>query len=335
MEENNEVKCNCNVFERFFKDKTELHLLSLGQGGGLYEMTDGIQFSVKVCEDNRVLIKSFDGEYNKTSEHDGLQALVEFLQREMYIDVLKIKRKYGSFTFYGDLLYAPQDYYDDDDTVTLIATKYHRIRMGFQGSVVLRKFEMDKDVSEMDIEDVQKALQVYFNIFSHIGFRCYLNDDTIPTKENDICVKIPAELTTDDMASFMNKVAENDKSFINDKIKVDDCVVRGYTYFINDKPFQIINEKWEKLRQKHNKKYHEASILHGKYSQEKNITKDDIEKWIDVCLDFLNDNEIPKGVRMEKYNSLYDKLGKLCWKHGILLGDYLKLVNKLLTTDKN
>lgn len=320
---------------KFFKDKKELHLISLGQGGGIYEMTDGTYFSVKVCGDNKVLIKGLDGEYSKTSNVLSLQSLVEFLQREMFIDILKLKRKYGSFEFDGELIYAPQYYYDDDDTVTLIATKYHKVRLGFQGAVVIRNFNTTNDISEIDKEDALKTLQVYFTIFSHLGFKCYLNEETIPSDEVDVCIEIPKNYVPIEIPSILNLLAINHKSFINAKIDIDGCEVRGYTFFVKGKPHKIINKRWEELRQKHLEKYFGISEMFDEYFQSENITKEEIEKWIDKCLDFFHDDKIPKGVRMEKYNPLYDKLGELCKKHNISLGDYLRLFNKFLTIQKN
>ena len=312
---------------RFIDNRKELHLLSLGIGGGVTEKIDGQYFAVKVGNDNKILIKTANGEYDNISREPSLQALVEHLQTHMYMKLLKMKRKYGAFEFEGDLIYAPQEYYDADNTVTLVATKYHRVRMGNKGTVVIRKFE--GNVEEEDVEFVLKELKMYFTITADTGFKCYLTDEMIPTEEIDTVVVIPSKCSLEDIPNLLDKLAESSRSLINGKIDVKGCEVEGYVFYLNGINYAIINKRWKALKEKYLEKYNELAELYGIYKKlERPIGYDEINRWVEKCEDFLTDKEIPKGVRYTKKERIIRMLPKL--SQNIPVGDYLRFTNRLL-----
>ena len=317
---------------RFIDDRKELHLLTLGiGGGGVTEKIDGQCFVVKVGDDNRILIKTARGEYNNISREPGHQALVEHLQTHMFMELLKMKRKYGSFEFEGELIYAPQEYYDADNTVTIVATKYHKVRMGKKGAVVIRKF--NGNVEDEMIDDVLKELQVFFTITAHKGFKCYLMDEMIPTEDIDTVVDIPSNCELTDIPNLLDKLAESSRSLINGKIDVQGCEVEGYVFYVEGIPYAIINKRWKALKEKYLEKYTELAELYGIYKKsEQPIDCDEINRWVKKCEDFLTDKEIPKGVRYTKGERITNMLNTLCFDNGIEVGDYLRFHNRLLST---
>ena len=316
---------------RFIDNRKELHLLTLGIGGEVTEKIDGQYFAVKVGNDNRILIKTARGEYDNISREPSHQALVEHLQTHMLMELLKMKRKYGAFEFEGELIYAPQEYYDADNTVTLVATKYHKVRMGYKGAVVIRKFK--GNVEEEDVDNVMKELQTYFTITAHKGFKCYLIDEMIPTEDIDTVVAIPSNCELSDIPNLLDKLAESSRSLINGKIDVKGCEVEGYVFYVNGIPYAIINKRWKALKEKYLEKYTELAELYGIYKKCGHpIGYDEINRWVKKCEDFLTDKEIPKGVRYTKGERITNMLNTLCFDNGIVVGDYLRFHNRLLST---
>ena len=316
---------------RFIDNRKELHLLTLGIGGEVTEKIDGQYFAVKVGNDNRILIKTARGEYDNISREPSHQALVEHLQTHMLMELLKMKRKYGAFEFEGELIYAPQEYYDADNTVTLVATKYHKVRMGYKGAVVIRKFK--GNVEEEDVDNVMKELQTYFTITAHKGFKCYLIDEMIPTEDIDTVVAIPSNCELSDIPNLLDKLAESSRSLINGKIDVKGCEVEGYVFYVNGIPYAIINKRWKALKEKYLEKYTELAELYGIYKKCGHpIGYDEINRWVKKCEDFLTDKEIPKGVRYTKGERITNMLNALCYANGTNVGDYLRFTNRLLST---
>ncbi len=316
---------------RLIDNRKELHLLTLGIGGGVTEKIDGQCFAVKVGDDNRILIKTARGEYDNISREPSHQALVEHLQTHMLMELLKMKRKYGAFEFEGELIYAPQEYYDADNTVTIVATKYHKVRMGKKGAVVIRKFK--GNVEDEDVDFVLKELQTYFTITADKGFKCYLIDEMIPTEDIDTVVDIPKNCELSDIPNLLDKLAESSKSLINGKIDVKGCEVEGYVFYVAGIPYAIINKRWKALKEKYLEKYTELAELYGIYKKsEQPIGYDEINRWVKKCEDFLTDKEIPKGVRYTKGERITNMLNTLCFDNGITVGDYLRFHNRLLST---
>ena len=316
---------------RFIDNRKELHLLTLGIGGEVTEKIDGQYFAVKVGNDNRILIKTARGEYDNISREPSHQALVEHLQTHMLMELLKMKRKYGAFEFEGELIYAPQEYYDADNTVTLVATKYHKVRMGYKGAVVIRKFK--GNVEEEDVDNVMKELQTYFTITAHKGFKCYLIDEMIPTEDIDTVVAIPSNCELSDIPNLLDKLAESSRSLINGKIDVKGCEVEGYVFYVNGIPYAIINKRWKALKEKYLEKYTELAELYGIYKKCGHpIGYDEINRWVKKCENFLTDKEIPKGVRYTKGERITNMLNALCYANGTNVGDYLRFTNRILRT---
>ena len=316
---------------RFIDNRKELHLLSLGIGGGVTEKIDGQAFGVKVGDDNRILIKTARGEYDNISREPSHQALVEHLQTHMLMELLKMKRKYGAFEFEGELIYAPQEYYDADNTVTIVATKYHKVRMGKNGAVVIRKFK--GNVEEEDVDNVMKELQMYFTITANKGFKCYLIDETIPTEDVDTVVEIPTNCELSDIPNLLDKLAESSRSLINGKIDVKGCEVEGYVFYVNGIPYAIINKRWKALKEKYLEKYNIIAELYSSFVKSEGVVPwEYINYWVKKCEDFLTDKEIPKGVRYTKGERITNMLNTLCFDNGIEVGDYLRFHHRILNT---
>jgi hypothetical protein len=249
----------------------------------------------------------------------------------MFMELLKMKRKYGAFEFEGELIYAPQEYYDADNTVTIVATKYHKVRMGNKGAVVIRKFK--GNVKDEDVEFVLKELQMYFTITADKGFKCYLMDEMIPTEDIDTVVSIPSNCSLEDIPNLLDKLAESSKSLINGKIDVKGCEVEGYVFYVGGVPYAIINKRWKALKEKYLEKYTDLAELYGIYKKfEYPIGYDEINRWVKKCEDFLTDKEIPKGVRYTKGERITNMLNALCYANGTNVGDYLRFHNRLLST---
>ena len=313
---------------RFIDNKTELHLISLGIGGGVTEKIDGQAFAVKMCEDNKILIKTSRGEYQNSSNEPSHNALITHLQSEMFMDMLKMKRKYGDFEFEGELIYAPQEYYDDDNTVTIVATKYHKVRMGNLGAIVIRKFSAN--ISDELIEDAMKDLQMFFTIYSKKGFKCYLNEEMIPTEETETVVDIPKNCELEDIPNILDKLAENTKSLINGKIDVKGCEVEGYVFYADHVPYAVINKRWKALKEKYLEKYNIIADLYDSFMKSEGVVN--FEYWMNKCEDFLKDNEIPRGVRFTKRERIQGMLLKMTQKLDIEVGDYMRFTNRLLNS---
>ena len=313
---------------RFIDNRKKLHLLSLGIGGGVTEKIDGQCFAVKVGNDNRILIKTARGEYDNISREPGHQALVEHLQTHMLMEILKMKRKYGAFEFEGELIYAPQEYYDDDNTVTIVATKYHKVRMGNKGAVVIRKFK--GNVEEEDVDNVLKELQMYFTITADTGFKCYLIDEMIPTEDIDTVVTIPSNCELSDIPNLLDKLAESSKSLINGKIDVKGCEVEGYVFYVAGFPYAIINKRWKALKEKYLEKYNAIAELYSSFVKSEGVVPwEYINYWVKKCEDFLKDDSVPRGVRFTKRERIMSMLPKL--SQNIPVGDYLRFTNRLLS----
>lgn len=316
---------------RFIDDRKELHLLSLGIGGSVTEKVDGQCFAVKMCDDNKILIKTSRGEYTNSTNEPSHQALLNHMQTEMFLHLMKLKKRYSAFEIEGELIYAPNEYYDDDNTVTLVATKYHRTRMGMLGAVVIRKFVPLSNLSELEVEDAMKALQMFFNIHSSNGFKCYLNDEMIPTEETETVVDIPSNIELEDIPNLLDKLGENTKSLLNGKIDVKGCEVEGYVFYVEGIPYAIINKRWKALKEKYTETYNTIAELYSSFVKAEGVVPFEyIDYWVNKCEKYLNDNSIPRGVRFTKRERIMNMLTKL--SKLIEMGDYLRFTNRLLNT---
>ena len=314
---------------KFIDYRKELHLISLGIGGGITEKIDGQYFAVRMGENGKIDIKTAKSSYEDDVTEEGHIALLEEMRTNLFMDLYKVKKKYGEFEFDGELIYAPQEYYDDDDTVTIVATKYHRVRLGLQGAIVIRNFKPTKDMPHYQIEDALKLIQVYFNIYRN--FKCYLNDEFIVNEEVDKSVDVPKNCELSDIPNILDKLAENDKSMLNGKLDVKGCEVEGYVFYADGVPYAIINKRWKALKDKYLEKYNEVAT---QYEEMMSSDKENIESWLEDCIDFLTDEEVPRGVRFTKRPRLQFMLGKLGQKFNVSLGDYIKFVNKILSNPK-
>lgn len=317
---------------RFIDNRTNLHLLSLGIGGGIKEKIESQNFIVQMDSNNKIYIcDNKSGVLKENSTYEGYQSLLNHMKTDMFMNLLKIKRRHGSFRIEGELIYAPSEFYDDDNTVTLEATKYHRVRMGYIGTVILTNFISGYAQTDQQKEDMLKEIQVYFNINSHRGFKSYLSDELIPDEDTDTIVDIPENCDVKSIPRIIEKLAENTKSNINGKMEVKGCEVKGYTFYANGIPYFIENKRWRALNEKYLEKYTELAELYGIYRKsEQPIGYDEINRWVKKCEDFLNDTTVPRGVRFTKKERIMRMLPKL--SQNIPVGDYLRFSNRLLST---
>lgn len=216
-----------DFYTSLVKDKKELHLMSLGTRGGVYEMIDGDYFHVTVDNNGRIIVQD--------SNKEGNTALSNVLQTEMFIDILRLKKKYGSFTIFGTLVYAPPSSYDADGTVTVKVSKYHKSRMGHLGTVIIHEIYFEKETSPMDTEDCLAALKNYFNVHAYNGFRCYTIEDMAVTVDYDNVVDVPSDISyVDIIDKLIPKLVSTHKSILNGKMDID-CCVKGYMFVIDPK----------------------------------------------------------------------------------------------------
>ena len=134
---------NKEILREWVGDKKELHLLSLGQIGTLTEMIDGAKcLYIVMGEDNKIEINPAFYNLYKYDYHRNIENLV---RSELFEHFLKIKKKYGAFTIWGNLLYTKQEWFDDDGTITLTASKYHKVLLGKYGAFFIDFIRFDRE----------------------------------------------------------------------------------------------------------------------------------------------------------------------------------------------
>lgn len=313
-----------NFYTSLIKDKKELHLMSLGVRGGVYEMVDGDYFHAEIDRQGRVIVQEI--------HKDGNGALSSFLQTEMYTDILKIKRKYGAFSIFGTLVYAPPTYYDGDDTVTLKVSKYHKSRMGHLGTIIINKIEFEKETSPMDEEDCLAALKNYFNVHSYKGFRCYLKEDMAVTLEYDNVVEIPQDTSILDISyKLLPQLVSTHKSILNGKIDID-CCVKGYSFIIDSKSGteqSFFNGEWVKRSNQYHEKLDQIISPLIPILKSDSFWKNEL---FTSMLSELNNIDVPKGVRETYAQHIIDEI---TMRSSIEMGNYIRMVDKIMSSTGN
>lgn len=323
---------NKELLREWVGDKKELHLLSLGQLGTLTEIIDSNHLlQIKMTDDNKITINP--NALNKESLKRKAYRQIENLVRcELFEHFLKIKKKYGTFSIYGSLLFVEDDWFDEDNTVTINATKYHKVMLGKHGAIIISDITFfDKQIDEIDKDDILQKMKLIFNINKHIGFSCFIQDDLIPTQEHDVCTNVDE----DDFTKSITKLARGTKSMINGKIDVKDCIVKGYsTCKKNDMSsfFVYHNDLWDKKQAQNTRGWIEiVNFFHdlGHISGFRDLTEDDLEQFVQKCRDFLYDDTLPRGVRKSRFEIADELLMRLSKKVKDMV--YLKYYNKLIT----
>jgi hypothetical protein len=239
--------------------------------------------------------------------------------------MLKLKKKYGTFSIIGRLLYAPTEWIDKDGTVTLGATKYHKVMLGMKGLVIIDTMNFDNDIDDITKEDILNEVKLSFNIDKKNGFTCILREDTIPTEFHDTIVTVDKEFPI----YSVRELAINDKSVINGKIEIPQCQVKGYVVTTKDgETIEIENEKWDRQHTENTIDLIDADNhyfllkLRKRYEE---ITSEEIDEVITMYKKFLDNDDLPKGVRYSKVEGIEKKLMELC-------GDFsfLKYYNDLI-----
>lgn len=322
---------NKEILREWVGDKKELHLLSLGQLGTLTEIIDSnYMLEIKMTDDNKITINSrcLDKESLKRKAYRFTENLVHC---ELFEHFLKIKKKYGTFTIYASLLFVEDDWFDEDNTVTINATKYHKVMLGKHGAIIIHDITFDKPIDDIDKDDVLQRMKLIFNINKYIGFSCFIQDDLIPTQEHDICTNVDK----DDFTKSITKLARGTKSMLNGKIDVKDCIVKGYaTSKKNDDIFSsnvFHNDLWDKKQAQNTRGWIEiVRFFHdlGHISGFRDLTEDDLEEFVQKCRDFLYDDTLPRGVRKSRFEMIDEFLMKLSKKVKDMI--YLKYYNKLI-----
>ena len=322
---------NKEILREWVGDKKELHLLSLGQLGTLTEMIDGTQLlEIKMSDDNKIDV-SHDLFLKLIPKREAFELIENLVRSELFEHFLKIKKKYGAFRICGRILHVEDDWFDEDNTVTINATKYHKVMLGKHGAVFINSITFDKEINEVDKDDILQRLKLIFTINKHIGFTCFLEEDLIPTKEHDVC----SNVDVDDFMKSITKLARGKKSVVNGKIDVKDCVVKGYRSCKENLPSSVIcyqNDLWEEKVAQNTKKWIEVINYFHKLVQENNLrdlTEDDLEQFVQKCRDFLYDDTLPKGVRKHRVEIADEMLMKLSKKVKDFI--YLKYYGELIT----
>lgn len=322
---------NKEILREWVGDKKELHLISLGQLGTLTEIIDSNHMlQIKMTDDNKITINP--NALNKESlKRKAYRQIENLVHCELFEHFLKIKKKYGTFSIYGSLLFVEDDWFDEDNTVTINATKYHKVMLGKHGAVFINSITFDKEIDEVDKDDILQRLKLIFTINKHIGFTCFLEEDLIPTKEHDVC----ANVDEDDFMNSITKLARGKKSVVNGKIDVKDCIVKGYRSCKENLPSSVIsyqNDLWEEKVAQNTKKWIGVINYFHKLVQESNLrdlTEDDLEQFVQKCRDFLHDDTLPRGVRKHRVEIADEMLMKLSKTVKDMI--YLKYYNKLIT----
>lgn len=307
-----------NIIKEWVGDKREVHLLSLGQLGNIYETIDGTtNFTASMRNDNKV--KVFPDE----NSHEILQ---EYLRTEMFEKMFRIKKKHGAFTIVGKLLYAPHEWVDEDGTVTINATKYHKIFLGKNGLIIIEDIAFENEIDEIIKEDILGELKLFFNINKTKGFTCVIKEELIPNDFNDTFTTIQEN----DIIGSISNLAKNDKSVINNKLIVPNCFVKGYTIETkNNQTIHIENSEWVKVR---DEIMHDYIIAEDTYfslhllKRSRTLTEDELNDVVEKYKTFLNNNSLPKGVRLSKKETIEKRLMSLCDDFS-----YIKFYNKLIS----
>lgn len=325
------MQYNKELLREWVGDKKELHLLSLGQLGTLTEMIDGTQLlEIKMTDDNKITInrKLF---LKNVPKREAFRLIENLVQRELFEHFLRIKKKYGTFTIHGRLLHVENDWFDDDNTVTVNATKYHKVTLGKHGAIFIHNITFDKPIDEIDKDDILQRIKLIFNINKHIGFSCFLEEDLIPTQEHDVCTNVDK----DDYLKSITKLSRGKKSIINGKIDVEDCIVMGYRSCKENLPSSVIsyqNDLWEEKVEQNTKKWIDVVNFYHTLVHEsglRDLTEDDLEQFVQKCRDFLYDDTLPRGVRKSRLEIADEFLMKLSAKVQDFI--YLKYYSKLIT----
>lgn len=325
---------NKEILREWVGDKKELHLLSLGQLGTLTEQIDGAKcLCIVMSEDNKIVI-NFD--FYKVYKPDYHRIIEKLVRCELFEYFLKIKKKYGAFTMWGNLLYTKQEWFDEDGTITLNATKYHKALLGKYGAFFIDFIRFDKEergekIDEIEKDDILQKIKLFFNIHKHIGVSCFLKEDLIPNIEHDVC----CDFDEDNLIESISKLARNNKSILNGKIDVKDCIVMGYEIKNQKKSrnISILNNEWIDKEEENTKKWYEIGKLYNKLKTEtgfRDLTENDLEQFVQMCRDFLYDNTLPRGVRMSRFEYIDKNLMKLS-SYVKEMFIYLKYYNKLIT----
>lgn len=324
---------NKEILREWVGDKKELHLLSLGQLGTLTERIDGTKYLyIVMSEDNKIEINYTLYDVYKPDSHRIIENLVHC---ELFEHFLKIKKKYGAFTICGNLLYTKQEWFDDDGTITLTASKYHNVLLGKYGAFFIDFIRFDREergekIDEIEKDDILQKIKLIFNIHKQIGVSCFLKEDLIPNKEHDVC----CDFDEDNLIKSISKLAINNKSILNGKIDVKDCIVMGYEIKNQKKSINIsiLNNEWIDKMEENTKKWEEVAKLYNKLKTEmgfRDLTEDDLEQFVQKCRDFLYDNTLPRGVRMSRFEFININLMEL--SNYVKEMIYLKYYDKLIT----
>lgn len=324
---------NKEILREWVGDKKELHLLSLGQLGTLTERIDGAKgLYLVMSEDNKIEINH---DFYNVYKPDCHQKIENLVRCELFEHFLKIKKKYGAFTIYGNLLYTKQEWFDEDGTITLTASKYHKVLLGKYGAFFIDFIRFDREergekIDEIEKDDILQKIKLIFNIYKHIGVSCFLKEDLIPNKEHDVC----CNFDEDNLIESISKLTRNNKSILNGKIDVKDCIVMGYEIKNQNKSINIsiLNNEWIDKEEENTKKWYEVVKLYNELKTEigfRDLTENDLEQFVQKCREFLYDDTLPKGVRMSRFEFININLMEL--SNYVKEMIYLKYYDKLIT----
>lgn len=301
-----------DILVNWLSNRKELHLLNLGQLGSIKETVDG-GYTMKIDVDEKGKVRvTHRGFYDGMSVPMCFSVLENFLKTDMYKYIRKIFRTHGAFTILGSILYLEQDWYDEDNTVTFLGTKYHKVMFGLNGMIILDEISFRRFSDEVIEDEILQNLKLSFNINKYKGFSCITSEELIPTENEDVSIKVDKNFTIEKIRAL----AINTKSKLNGQIDIKGCHVRGYTIITKQNEFILIdNPHWEDIANLNSHKWKQIVEHYFQLLDKDNViglSKSDVELFVKKCNDFLFDKNIPKGVRKMRLEKAESFLMKLC-----------------------
>lgn len=301
-----------DILVNWLSNRKELHLLNLGQLGSIKETVDG-GYTMKIDVDEKGKVRvTHRGFYDGMSVPMCFSVLENFLKTDMYKYIRKIFRTHGAFTILGSILYLEQDWYDEDNTVTFLGTKYHKVMFGLNGMIILDEISFRHFSDEVIEDEILQNLKLSFNINKYKGFSCITSEELIPTENENVSIKVDKNFTIENIRAL----AINTKSKLNGQIDIKGCHVRGYTIITKQNEFILIdNPHWEDIANLNSHKWKQIVEHYFQLLDKDNViglSKSDVELFVKKCNDFLFDKTIPKGVRKMRLEKAESFLMKLC-----------------------
>lgn len=321
-----------DILKDWLSNRKEIHLINLGQLGSIKETIDG-GYTMKIDVDEKGKVRvAHRGFYDAMSVPMCFSILENFLKTDMYKYIRKIFRTHGAFTILGSILYLEQDWFDEDNTVTFLGTKYHKVMFGLNGMIILDEISFRRFSDEVIEDEILQNLKLSFNINKYKGFSCITSEELIPTENENVSIKVDKNFTIEKIRAL----AINTKSKLNGQIDIKGCHVRGYTIITKQNDFILIdNPHWEDVANLNSRKWKQIVEHYYQLLDKDNVvglSKSDVELFVKKCNDFFFDETVPNGVRKMRLEKAESFLTKLCNRANEIKDfNYLKYYNDMIT----